>query len=310
MNRRRLLQTSILVVGLVGVAVTVAQTVGDAQDQVLPTPGALAGAAGLAVVGIAAAGRAWAALLTDTIDQRHDRLRVAGTFYTSQLVKYLPAGGVVQAASQVSMASAIGVPLGQVAVAFPVSALSTVAAGGTLSAGLVLEGALPAWARALALVGLASPALLHRHLLAAVLHLARRVVPRIPPADRLPGQRSIFACYGWALVNLGAFAAAYTVLLGSRPAGVSAASVFSAYALSWIVGFVAVPIPAGVGVREAVLVATIPGVGTASLLTASLSLRLVSMGAELAALIGNRLWSRRRTSLETRTPPTGEIVRR
>jgi hypothetical protein len=45
-------------------------------------------------------------------------------------------------------------------------------------------------------------------------------------------------------------------------------------------------------VREAVLVAAIPGVPTAPLLAASLALRLLTIATEVLALVGNRLVSR------------------
>jgi uncharacterized membrane protein YbhN (UPF0104 family) len=63
--------------------------------------------------------------------------------------------------------------------------------------------------------------------------------------------------------------------------------------LSWAVGFLAVPIPAGVGVREAVLIGLLPGVGTAQLLAASLALRLLTIGTELVATLGNKVAMRR-----------------
>jgi glycosyltransferase 2 family protein len=75
--------------------------------------------------------------------------------------------------------------------------------------------------------------------------------------------------------------------------------VFSAFAAGWVIGFVVVPIPAGVGIREAVLVALLPGVGTAPLLAASLALRLLSIGTKLLSIAGNRLVSRRFAGLPT-----------
>ncbi|MGH9230913.1 MAG: hypothetical protein ACRD07_19665, partial [Acidimicrobiales bacterium] len=143
MTGRRLFQTGVLVVGLAGLAVAVARTLDDARDQVLPAPSALAAAAGLSLVAILTSGRAWVALFHNTLNDRAHRLRFEGNYYVSQLTKYLPAGGAVQAASQVSMATAAGVPLGRVAVAFPVSAVGSVAAGATIGSGLVLDSDLP-----------------------------------------------------------------------------------------------------------------------------------------------------------------------
>lgn len=304
MNRRRLLQTAILVAGLVGLAVAVTRTVDDARDQVLPSAGALAVAGGLALVAILASGRAWVTLFREVLDNGGNRVRFEVTYYLSQLTKYLPAGGVVQAASQVSLAAATGVPLGRVALAFPVSVVGSAAAGATLGAGMALAAELPGWVRALALVGLAAPTLLHRRSMAAVLGLARRFVRRLPAPDRLPSQRSILVYYGWALASIGATAAAYAVLLRSLTGEASPATVFFASALSWTLGFLVLPLPAGIGVREAVLIAALPGVGAAPVLAASLAHRLLAMGAELAAVLVSKLAVRRKALHEPAAPQT------
>jgi uncharacterized membrane protein YbhN (UPF0104 family) len=300
-NGRRLFQTGVLVVGLAGLALAVASTVNDASEHVMPGPGAWAVAAVLALAAILTSGRAWVALFHDTLHDRPHRMRFEGNYYVSQLTKYLPAGGAVQAASQVSMAAAAGVPLGRVALAFPVSAVGSIAAGATIGSGLALVSDIPMWARVLALLGLFTPALLHRRFLAGVLTICRRFVRRIPAPDRLPSQRSILAFYAWAVVSIGCTAGAYTVLLQSLSDEASPGVVFVAYAMSWTVGFLAVPLPAGIGVREAVLVACLPGVGAAPLIAASLAHRLLAIGAEMIAALGTKLAGR---SLSVPSPPT------
>lgn len=302
MNRRRLLETAVLVLGLAGLAVAVTRTVDEARDQVLPSLGALGIAGALALAAILASGRAWVTLFHDVLENRGSRLRFEATYYLSQLTKYVPAGGVVQAGSQVSLAAATGAPLGRLALAFPVSVVGTVAAGATLSAGMALAVELPGWLRALALVGLATPGLLQRRLMARVLRLARRFVRRVPAPDRLPSQRSILVYYGWALAAIGATAAAYAVLLRSLTGEASPAIVFCAFALSWTLGFIVVPLPAGIGVREAILLAAIPGVDPAPILAASLAHRLLGIGAELAAVFGSKLAVRRKVSREPSAP--------
>ncbi len=308
MNRRRLLQTTILIVGLIGLVIAVANTVDDARERVMPNPGALVAAAVLAVIAIVTSGRAWVALFRDLLESRAERIRFEATYYLSQLTKYLPAGGVVQAASQVGLAAAAGVPVGRVAVAFPVSAVGSVAAGATLGAGVALASDLAGWARALALVGLLTPALLHRRFLAAVLVGARRVVRRIPAPDRLPSQRSIVAFYGWAVVSIGSTATAYATLLRALTEEANPLIVFFAAALSWTLGFLVVPLPAGIGVREAVLVAALPGIGAAPLLAASLAHRLLAIGADVAAALGSKLLSRTRQIRPADPAPADEVA--
>jgi hypothetical protein len=295
MKHRRGLQSAVMVLGLAGLAVAVVRSVDDVRDEVLPSPPAVIAAGVLTLVAIVAGGRGWAALF-DAHDRRWGRAEIAGTYYQSQLTKYLPAGGLVQAASQVSLAAATGRPLGHVALAFPVSALCTVAAGGTLGAGLAFADGVPGWIRALSLVGLAAPALLHRRVMAGAIRLARRVVRRIPEPDVLPGQASIVRGYGWALLNLGTYAVGFAVLVGSVTDGPGLAEVASAFALSWVIGFVVVPVPSGIGIREAALLVFVPGVEAGPLLAASLTQRLLSIGAELTCVIGNRIALRIRSA--------------
>lgn len=303
MNRLRLLRTAVLAVGLVGIGFAVNRTIDDAQGQVMPGPTAIGVAAALTLVAVLAGGRAWAALFGDVLDDRAARRRMAGTYFTSQLTKYVPAGGAVQAVSQVTLATATGVPLGRVALAFPVLAVAAVVAGTTLGAGLVFAGGLPAWARALAVLGLAAPVLLHRRLLAGVLSVFRRIVRRMPAPDRLPSQRQILICYVWILVNMAAYSTGYAVLLRSLGAEVNPVVAFCAFALSWVAGFVILPLPAGVGVREAALVAIVPTVGAGVLLAAALAHRLLSIAAELLAVAWNSFASRRWLRWAAMRPP-------
>ncbi len=220
-------------------------------------------------------------------------MRLAGGFYASQLSKYLPAGGLLQAASQVNLATATGLPLGRVAIAFPVAALCSLVAGGVLGVGLAFDIQLPTWVRVVSACGLASVALLWRKIMAIALATARRVIHRLPAVDRLPSQTEILHCFAWALLGLASFCGAFTVLLASLADEVSPGVAFSAYAVSWVIGFLAVPVPAGVGVRELVLVALLPDVGTGPLVGASLALRLIAIVTEIAAIGANRLVQRR-----------------
>jgi uncharacterized membrane protein YbhN (UPF0104 family) len=294
-NRRWLVQTLLLVAGLVGIALVIARTFDEADEQVLPSAPAFVVAGVLTIGALAGSARSWVALFSDLVSDRAVRLALRGTFYVSQLTKYLPAGGLVQTASQLGLARTVGIPLKRSAVAFPVSVVGVAVACATLGSGLALDSDLAAWIRILALAGPLSIVFLHRRLMAKVLDLAHRLHHRIPGSDQLPTQGDILALYGWALVAVAGLSAAYAVLLSSLDVDVNPFFVFGAFALSWLVGFLAVPIPAGVGVREAVLVGLLPGVGTAPLLAASLALRLLSIGAELASVAGNKWLLRRHT---------------
>jgi hypothetical protein len=293
MNRRRLLQSILLVAGLIGIAIAVAETFDAADEQVLPSALALSIAGVFAFAAIVSAAHSWVALFSDLVRAPKAKLTLRGTFYLAQLTKYLPAGGIVQTASQIGLSPSAGVPIRRSAVAVPVSVVGVSVACATVGTGLAFDSALPSWTRVLALLGAFSVVLLHRGLMAWVIDLAHRLVSRIPDSEQLPTQRDILIFYAWALCTVGSLCAAYAVLLNSLDSDESPFFVFCAFALSWLVGYLAIPIPAGVGVREAVLVFLLPGVGTAPLLAASLALRLLSIGAELVAILGNRVALRR-----------------
>jgi uncharacterized membrane protein YbhN (UPF0104 family) len=135
---------------------------------------------------------------------------------------------------------------------------------------------------------------LNRSVLAWFLGVARRFVKRIPAAEKLPTQRSIVISFLWAVVAIGSAGASYAVLVRSLTPGTNALILFCAYSLAWVIGFIALPIPAGIGIREAVVSAAVPGVNKGVLIAASLALRFLGLGAELTSAGVNRLLTRRR----------------
>ena len=270
-------------VGLAGLAAAAVTTADDLHDQALPGLGALVAALGLQVIALLFAARAWIALFPPGADRR----ALAGGLYTSQLAKYLPAGGLLQVAGQVTLAGQ-QVGIAHAAVRLPVFSLCTVVAGATLGSGLVFATSLPGWARALASLGIVAPIVLDRRLLAAAMRLARRKVRRVPAPDTLPAQAAIVRAYAFALGNLAAYGAAFALLLadGAETNPLIAASAFCG---AWIAGYLVVPVPSGLGVREAVLIAALPGMATAALLAASVAHRLLGIVAEAALAGGSRV---------------------
>ena len=135
------------------------------------------------------------------------------------------------------------------------------------------------------------------------------MIHRVPSSEELPTQRDIYIFFCWALVAIGALSLAYTILLRSVAPDADAATAFCAFAFAWVVGFVAVPIPAGVGIREALLVALIPGVGTAPVLAASLALRLLTIATEVLTLFVNKLVMRLHNVVPPSSVPSEELAR-
>lgn len=297
-SRKRRWQALVGLLGLTGMAVAVVTTADDVQGKALPGPGAIAGSLVFGMAALVCAGAAWAALFPPDADRR----ALVSSLYTSQLTKYLPAGGFVQVASQVTLA---GQATGMVAavVRLPIYSMCTVCAGATLGSLLAFNDALPAWSRLLAGLGLISPVLLDRRLLGWVLDQARRVVRRLPSTDELPTQRQIVRCFLYSLGTLAAYAAAFTLLIGDV-ADVRPLAAGAALCIAWVIGYLVIPVPSGIGVREAVLVAALPGLGAGPLLAASLAHRLTTLIAEfvLAAASVVRLRRTRASANDRATP--------
>lgn len=292
-KRRRRITTAVLLVGMVALAATTARAVKDSRGLSLPSPAALIGALVLTRTAMACTARAWVHLVGPPAVTSV----VVGAFYESQLLKYLPAGGVLQAVGQVSMTSTRGVPVKRVSLAYVTLAIATVVAGLFIGTGLSLITSAPPWIRVASLAGVVAPVLLHHRVLRWSLHRARRLSRRIPEPDLLPDQRTLWIALLWSGANHLLYAAGFVVLLQGVSPDTPVVSATIAYTVSWVVGFLVLPLPSGVGVREAVLVGLVADVTAAPLLAASLAQRLVAIAAELLAAGGNRLLRlyRRRT---------------
>lgn len=247
----------------------------NATNGRLPSIARLGGAALLVAIGLFAAAVAWANLVA-----RERRLDHGASFLVSQLGKYVP-GAIWQAAGLVSLTRSVGVRVGRSVIAFTVMALTQAVAGGLFA--LVLAFA---WSSIsilprvlIGLGGAAVVAFLDRRWMVKLLH----VIPRTRSAslDVVPPQPAIVRAWLASVVTLASTSAAYVLLLGSFGAVHHPVRVFAAYAVAWTIGFLAVPIPSGIGVRETVLVAMLHGIFPGSVIVAaSVYLRLVSVATE------------------------------
>jgi hypothetical protein len=144
-------------------------------------------------------------------------------------------------------------------------------------------GDLPAWSLAVlpVLVALLAPPVL-RWTLARLLVLARR-----EPLRALPDGRHLLAACCWALAMWACYGVHLQILASAvqQPIGpVTAAGVFAA---AWFVGFVLLVAPAGVGPREAAMVALLPLTAGAGLLVALVSRLILTVAdAVWAAVTG------------------------
>ena len=211
-----------------------------------PGWGVAIGAVTLAAASTACSAGVWMCLVPTG-----NRRDLAGAVYASQLMKYLPVGGVLQVAGQLSLTATRGIPLPQVMVSWTVSAATLVVAGLTMSAALVAIDDIPGWLRVIALLGPLSLIVLDPRVLGRVLGALRRVSSRIPDNIELPASAANRAAIAWSVLNLLLYASAYTLLLHSYEPDAPLFAAGVAAIVSWVIGYLVHARSAGLGVREA-----------------------------------------------------------
>lgn len=279
------------IAGLAFLAITFWQTWDRGDQAVVPAWWRLAVAFVALLAAMTMAHRAWAALLPPEVRTR----RLAAGFFVAQLGKYVP-GAVWQAVGQVAYATRAQVSVTRAATAFVVLAFTQAGAGAIVGAGVaVLVPGLPWWLRALAVAATAFVLLLDRRWMVWAIgrvHRRRGEGPVAP--DVVPSQTAILASCVWSVGVMLAMGAAFVVLLGGLGSSAPVPGTVSAHALAWTAGFLAVPVPSGLGVREAALILLLgTTTDTAALIAAAVSFRLAQMLAELALITATRDWRRR-----------------
>lgn len=220
--------------------------------------------------------------------------RVLAWYYVGELGKYLP-GGVWPVLGRGELARRGGVPRTRAyaSVALSLGLLYLAAlfvAAGFLPFGLSGDGGFNRWMLFL----LALPVgvvLLHHEVLGALVRLVERVTGRRIdfPVPQWRDSLALIARYvpTWLFVGVGTWAVARSL----TPDASFPRVVFAAV-LSWVVGFLAVPVPAGAGIREAVLTASSGldgGVAAATAIVARILFIVVDVaGAALGAPAAGR----------------------
>jgi hypothetical protein len=106
-----------------------------------------------------------------------------------------------------------------------------------------------------------------------------------------PDKASTVRAYAWTLVGFVAMGTSFAIVLRALGSSAPWLTVIAAFAVAWTIGFLAVPLPAGVGAREGILLALLaPWSGTGVIIAASLLQRFASMLAELALFGTFRAW--------------------
>jgi len=251
------------------------------------SPWTVAGALAAALAGLGTQMLAWRALLADLGSPLPVPV-AARVMFVGQLGKYVP-GSVWAFLAQVELARDRAVPRYRAAAA-TVLAITVTLTVNLLVAAVLLPIAAQEAARRWWWVLAAAPLLLlftHPRLVTWVLHGVLRRIGRVrtdvdAELDRVSG-RGMAAAVGWSLLSwlpLGAHV--WLLVAGVGGGWDSWAAATGGYALAWTLGLLVVFAPAGLGVREAVLVTALaPLLDTgAALVVAALS-RLVMTVADL-----------------------------
>ncbi|GGM26492.1 lysylphosphatidylglycerol synthase domain-containing protein [Dactylosporangium sucinum] len=265
--------------------------------------GALLGAAGLVVVGLIATMQVWRVLLAG-LGAPLGPLPAAQTFFVGQLAKYLP-GSMWSVLAQMELARAHQVPRSRTATAAALTMAVSLGAG-LLTAVVVLPFASDrvgsrSWWLLLGLPLLA--VLLHPRLVNRVVGGALRLARR-PPLPEPLSSRTIIAAVGWAVLSwvlLGAHVAALGWPLGADTVRAALVST-GGFALAWCLGFLMLVAPAGVGVREVLLVALLGTqltVGQATAVTVLSRALMTAADLALAAAAATAAYLARRPARRT-----------
>ena len=243
--------------------------------------GWLGGAAVLAAGSVAASGAIWLVILREL--DVPVRTHWLGIFLQAQLTKYIP-GSVWQYAGRATLASGYGIPLRVVGKSLSVEVVAAAAA-----AALFIALLLGWWASAVVVVLLIAPALAVRKNSRAAVRATARAT----------------ALYGvvWALMGA-SFWMTGRALVGTSVSDL--AEYGGAFACAWLVGFVAIYAPGGLGVREAMVVVLLRGkIGAADALVVAAASRAVFTIVDcVAAAVGVVLLRRYRSASTNGSLPT------
>ncbi|CAM3579749.1 lysylphosphatidylglycerol synthase domain-containing protein [Occultella aeris] len=246
-----------------GAAVLAVATQWDAVSAAVAQirPGTLLLCLLISVVYVVATMLSWRAVLTDLGSPV--RIRTASSiFFLSQLGKYVP-GGVWNIVAAAELGADAEIPRRRSLSVMVVSILVSIVTGLALAVvGIVLSPAEVAqqfWWVALAVpvfLVMLIPPVLNR-----ILTFALRMLKRPPLEHPISGggvvRSSAWALVGWLLAGLQVWLIATAV--GMTASAQTFALAAGGYALAWVVGFLVVFVPAGVGAREVVLGAVLYG---------------------------------------------------
>jgi glycosyltransferase 2 family protein len=234
-------------------------------------------------LGLVGGARSWAALAPAAA-----RRSAFTAYITAQPAKYFPAGGIAQALSQVGLSAPDNSGRSSMGVSWLVH-------GGVQVSAAAAVGAATVWARNpspattfISLMSLAAAVLvlwlIHPNRASWALGKVSTLGQWTATAT-VPGAAQIRSAWYWTCLPLALSGVAFALLLPERLDAVTLMTVIGSYALAWAVGYLAVPLPSGAGVRELVLVALIDWLPAGAVIAVSVMHRIASIMAELAVLL-------------------------
>lgn len=290
MSGRRLVAVGRVVLGLLVVVAVVWALAGSwnavQADLARVSPGALAASCALALVALVFTLVGWRAMLAD-LGSPLPMGPASGVLFIGQLGKYLP-GSVWTVVVQAEVGSRVGVPRKRTAVVGLLSVLLSALAGlavGVLALPALLEsggGRVYLLLVAVLLVGFGC---LHPRVLNALVGRALRLARREPLERGLSGRAIAVTMTAFVLawLCLGLHVWVLATDLGAPSSGAVVPAVFG-YALAASVAMLAVLLPAGLGLRELLLVVLLDGVLDRPAATAVVLLsRFIVTGSDVLA---------------------------
>lgn len=273
----RLLRVALGLIGLGFVARTLVVNWRDVP-QPLAEPQLLLVSLVLMIVATALLSQSWVSLSSSV-----SRFELHRVFLISLLGKYIP-GGIGQPAAQVIYASRHAMPPRQTATMFVLHSLAQVLAGGAIAGSLLaFRPDLRPWLPTFLLVWFGL----------AFLFTNGRTVGSLVDRLDLKGSFEFDArtwrtvavrCVAWAALSLAGHGYAFALVLKGLGADTGAAATAIGFVAAWLIGFVTIPFPAGLGVREAALLLFIPS-PAGMIMAASVTFRIVALFAELLMMV-------------------------
>lgn len=269
---------------------------------------ALTVATALAAVGWLPGFLGWRTLLVG-LGARLTLVEAGKVYFLAGLTRYLP-GGVWPVLAHAALARTLREPPARLAAAFLASQLVGVIAG--LAVGLLalprLIAAHPLWWLLVPVLVVSSLPLIFPRLLGPMVRAGQRLLRRPAAEITLPGRATTLRATGLMLVGwliTGAHVATLAIALGAPPLPAVTIGV-GGYAVSVLIGGLAVLLPRGIGAREVVLGLTLAGLlgGPALIAVVALSRVLLTVvdAVTTAAVLGALAWTGR---LRHPTPAAG-----